>query len=232
MKTLVAVLLAAAAAGAAWGAPPAAPTPAASQPKPQTEADIERARIQARRAEVEARFAAAQKTCRAKFAVTDCVLDAQHERNEALHELRRQEIILNDADRKARAAARQREIDERNSPEHQRQAEERRKQALADQKARDARAAQKAADKARSDAEHEAKNPHLKIAPGERGPQGQAREPHANKPNGPTAAEATANKEAYEQRVKEAEAHRREVEERVAKRAKPAASGLPIPAMN
>jgi hypothetical protein len=234
MKALAAALLALAATGAAWAqAQPPAPVDAtrAEEAKPQSEIDAERARIKAERAEVEARFAARQKACRAKFAVTDCVLKAQHARNDALNDLRRQEIVLNDTERRARAAARQREIDERNSPEHQRQAEERRKQALADQKAREERAEQKAADKAKQDAEHAGQAPRVKTAPGAHGPQGTPREPHANQPNGPSPAQAAANKQAYEQRLQEAEAHKREVQEKLAKRAKPAASDLPIPPM-
>lgn len=221
MKTVAAALLALLAAGAAW----------AQVQSPQSDADAERARIKAQRAEVEGRFAAAQKVCRARFAVTDCVLKAQRVRNDALNDLHRQELVLNDADRRARAAERQREIDERNSPEHQREAEEKRRQALADQKARDERAAEKAADKARSDAEHAARPPRVPATPGAGGPQGTARETHPNPPNGPSAEQAAINKQAYEQRLKDAEAHKRDVQQHLAQRAKPAASDLPIPPM-
>lgn len=76
-------------------------------------AAAERQRIQAERARAESVFAAEEKICWGKFAVNDCIDAAKSRRREALADLRRQEISLNDADRKRKAAERLREIEER-----------------------------------------------------------------------------------------------------------------------
>jgi colicin import membrane protein len=76
---------------------------AAQDPQDQAERD----RIKAERAAVETQFNAEQKACRAKFAETDCVQKAQRDRHAALADLRRQERVLNDAERKRRAGERQ-----------------------------------------------------------------------------------------------------------------------------
>ena len=50
------------------------------------------------------------------------------------------------------------------------------------------------------------------------------------KPSGPTPEEAAKNRQVYEQKQRDAEAHKAEVRARLAKRTKPAASALPPPA--
>jgi len=190
----------------------------------------ERERIKAERATIDARFAAQEKACRARFAVTDCVQQAQRERNAAVAELRRQERVLNDAERKRRAAERQQELDERNSPEKRARDEERRRQAVIEQNERALRAAEKAQKKAEDEAQKAAKGPReAKAASGPQGPQGSARAPQAPKSHGPTAEEAASNRAAYEARIRAAEEHNAQLRARNAKRSKPAASGLPVP---
>jgi colicin import membrane protein len=70
----------------------------------------ERERITRARAAVEARFAQRQAECQTRFAVTDCVDDAKRERREALAPLRKQAMILDDAQRKQRSAQRLEEV--------------------------------------------------------------------------------------------------------------------------
>lgn len=83
----------------------------------------ERARITAERARVDADFQAAQKACYQKFSVSGCIDDARARRATLLGDLRRQEISLNDDQRKARAADRLKELDQKQADEARKQAE-------------------------------------------------------------------------------------------------------------
>jgi colicin import membrane protein len=189
----------------------------------------ERTRIREARAAADARFAEEKKACRARFAVTDCVDKVTREHNALLHDLRRQENLLNDEARKRRAAEHQKELDERNSPDKQREAAQKRAKALADQQERDARAAEKAAKRAEQEAERAGRTPAVKTPKGAPAPQGKPREPGTPHPSGPTADEAAKNRAEYEAKLKEAEQHKAEIAARNAKRTKPAASDLPPP---
>lgn len=215
MKQLAAVLLALVAAAPAWAQ--------------GADHDAERARITAERQAADDKFAQAKRACNAKFAVTDCVNRATREYNAVVAELRRQERVLNEAERKRRAAQAQREIDERNSAERRREAEERRLRALEEQKERDARAAQKKAQRAEDEAERVKKGPRpARTADGHQGPQGSPRAPAVPKGPSVTPEEAAKNRAAYEERLREAEKHKAQVRERIARRAKPPASALPV----
>ena len=189
----------------------------------------ERERIGRERAAAEARFTEQEKTCRARFAVTDCVNKATRERNAALSELRRQERILDAEERQRRAAQRQQELDERNSPEQQKAAADRRAKALADRQEREARAAEKAAARAEKEAGRAAAAPREQAAKGEPQPQGKPRQARSPGTQGPTAEEAAKNRAAYEARQLEAQQHKAEVAARNAKRSKPPAGDLPPP---
>lgn len=189
----------------------------------------ERARIAAERKAVDERFAAEKKACNARFAVTDCVEKVTRSRNAALGELRRQERVLDDAERRQRAAERLKAQEERNSPERQREAEERRVRGLAQQKEREERAAEKAQKRAADQAKRAQDARPPRQAASAPGPQGGARVAPAPKAPPVSAEEAARNRAEYEARVVEAERHKAEVRERIARRAKPAASGLPAP---
>ncbi len=65
----------------------------------------ERSRIATQRAQQEERFAQAEVACYRRFAVFDCLRDARQVRRTALDALRRQEVVLNDDERKRGAAA-------------------------------------------------------------------------------------------------------------------------------
>jgi phage-related minor tail protein len=190
----------------------------------------DRARIRDERAAAEARLAQEEKSCRAKFAVNDCVDKARRAHTATLSALRRHERVLNDADRKRRAAERQKAMDERNSPERQREAADKRAKALADQQGRDARAAEKAAKRAADDAERARRGPHAKTPSGALVPQGSPREPQAPNGHGPTPEQAAKNRADHELRLKEAQRHKADVAARAAQRTKPLAPDLPPPA--
>lgn len=93
---------------------------AAAQPGPSPEA--ERARIAAERGQAEASFASQEVACYRTFAVNDCLNAAKSQRRERLSDLRRQDLTLNEAERKRRASERVRSIDERNSAQSQQDA--------------------------------------------------------------------------------------------------------------
>ena len=72
----------------------------------------ERARIRQEREAAERRFAEREKACQLRFAVNDCVHEARQQRRDVLADLRRQDILLNDAERKRKAAEALRKLDE------------------------------------------------------------------------------------------------------------------------
>jgi colicin import membrane protein len=81
----------------------------------------ERARLKAQRSKVEAEFAAQERACYSKFAVTDCLEAARAKRRDAVSDLHRQEIALNDMARKRNAAERRHSIDEKNAVQRERE---------------------------------------------------------------------------------------------------------------
>lgn len=65
--------------------------------------DAERQRISAERADHEAVYLRAERQCYSRFAVNDCLREARKDRRLAIDDLRRQELLLNDMERKAKA---------------------------------------------------------------------------------------------------------------------------------
>jgi len=65
---------------------------------------LERARIRDTRSAAQASFGAQEAQCYQRFAVNDCLLGVHRARRELLADLRRQDLSLNDAQRKRRAA--------------------------------------------------------------------------------------------------------------------------------
>lgn len=120
--------------------------PAATASAPT--ADAERARISAERARREAGFAAEESACYKKFMVNNCLDDIRPRRRDAMADLKRQEVSLDEQDRKARAAEQIRKTEEKASPEKQQEAADRRSSALKDYGERMEREKQKNADRA------------------------------------------------------------------------------------
>jgi len=75
----------------------------------------ERARIAAERAQAQKVYDARYRECQSQFAVTACVDKARAERRAALEQLSQQQAVLDDAERKQRAAQRARQIHEKMS---------------------------------------------------------------------------------------------------------------------
>lgn len=75
----------------------------------------ERERIRRTRANEQARFALLEARCYERFAVNDCLAKLRSHKRELMGDLRRQEISLNDAQRKRRATEQLLRSDERAS---------------------------------------------------------------------------------------------------------------------
>ncbi|MDB5873964.1 MAG: hypothetical protein JWQ07_3406 [Ramlibacter sp.] len=189
--------------------------PLAGRAQEDAEVAIQRARMASERSQVEAAFRAEEKVCYGKFAVNDCLNEARGRRRVALADLRRQEISLNDAQRKRRAAERMREIEQRVPPE-------KRGTAAADQQEREARAAQKSTDRAAAEASAPAKA-------AER--QEQVRRKQAEAATARLQRGEEAAKHVQDQKKREADAKERRanLEKRLAEQKKPAAAPLPVP---
>ncbi|MEY4712920.1 MAG: hypothetical protein RIS88_2370 [Pseudomonadota bacterium] len=194
----------------------AAPTPASAPASGARWASgldlrVERARIDRERAAARASQAEEEADCQKRFAVTDCLDRTRRKWRPVLGELHRQELVLNEADRKQRSAEQQRRLDEKVSPQAQDEAAQRRAKAQADHEARQARAAAKASGPA---------------------PGGKPRDPRAadDRSGGDlTPEEAQANAQAHARRVQEAQERKERALRRQAERTKPAASSLPAP---
>jgi hypothetical protein len=72
---------------------------------------VERHRIEAERRQLEAGFASEDAACRQRFEVTRCVDEVKARRRAALGGLRQQEMLIADAERRKRAAARMQVIE-------------------------------------------------------------------------------------------------------------------------
>ncbi len=64
----------------------------------------QRAWISDRRATYDAQFKAQEVQCYQRFAVNDCLIDSRRTQREVMADLRRQEVLINDAQRKRRGA--------------------------------------------------------------------------------------------------------------------------------
>ena len=76
-------------------------------------ADGERARIEAERRSVEARYAQAQASCQGRFLLTPCLDDARSERRVALDRLQRRQLEIDDLARRERVAQRLQALQQR-----------------------------------------------------------------------------------------------------------------------
>ena len=200
--------------------PAAQPTAAVPAEAPRS-IDAERARINADRARLEAGFLAEDAECYKKFAVNSCLGKVNERRREVMGDLRRQEILLNDEERRIRGAEQVRKTEEKSSPEKQQEAADQRAKAVADYQSRlerekkknEDRAAAKAGEQGNSDA----------SAARLKGSQ--------DKSQGKADKQATAAAEAKKlsDRQKEAQERKAQHESERLKQTKPPAKSLPLP---
>jgi colicin import membrane protein len=107
--------------------------PALAQPAAEVPAaggDTEKAQIAAERARLDAGFKAEEAACYRRFLVNACLEEIRPRRAEAMAELRRQEISINEAERKAKGADQIQKIEEKNSGERQQQRADQEQKAL------------------------------------------------------------------------------------------------------
>jgi len=90
---------------------------------------LERSKVAAERARLEAGFQAEEAACRSRFAVNACLQEIRTRRNEAMADLRRQDLLINESDRKARAADQIQKTEEKSNLERQQQRAEQEKKA-------------------------------------------------------------------------------------------------------
>ena len=123
--------------------------PVRAQTEPVAEA--ERARIAAEREQADMRFVVQEKNCYRKFAVNDCLKAARAQRRELLSDLRRQELSLNDAERRHRSADRVHSLDH-SAEQREEESEAQRAEAVARRRDKQEELAQRAADRAQAQA--------------------------------------------------------------------------------
>lgn len=202
-----------AAVAAAVTVPAAADAPAA-----------ERARIAAERGKVEAQYRDEERACWGRFAVNDCLAAARAKRRSALADLRRQEISLNEAEHKQRAAERLRSMEQRADTAPPPAAPP----TVRERGDRDAKAAQRAAEQAAREAEH-ARRTVAKKRQGDRAAGVSEELARREAERASRAARAAENVRRREALQREARERQEALQRRLAARQKPAAAPLPVP---
>jgi len=167
------------------------PTDTGAGPPQPLDIEGERSRIQAERTREESLNVKEEAACYAKFAVTNCLGQVRVRRREALDKLRRQEVALNDAERKQKALEQIERIKENSSAQRLEEEAVRRLEAREAQQEREDRAAEKAA------ASGKAKS-------------GQPAASSATKPieQGRTADDTAKEQQQYNDKLREAQEHR------------------------
>jgi colicin import membrane protein len=180
----------------------------------------QRARIAAERRQAEETFRGQEKSCHTKFAVNDCLNAAKAQRRALLADLRRQEISLNDAQRKRKAAEHLRSIEERTSADKQGSQAQERAKGVDEHREREATAARKAADRASADLSR----PPRAAAQQEEVARKQA---EASADQTRRAEEAARNVKKRNERMAQAQERKASREKTLAERRKPLADPLP-----
>lgn len=103
---------------------------------PQGGSTERRAILSQERSRLEAGFATEDAACHKRFAVNNCLEKVDVKRRAAMAQLRRQEILLNDEERKNRAEAQRRKTEEKSSAESLQQAARQRAVAVDDYRLR------------------------------------------------------------------------------------------------
>lgn len=172
-----------------------------------------RARIARERADANARYAAQEAQCYQKFAVNDCLDNARQLRRQSLGVLSREEMGLNEAQRRETGAARLRSIEEKSRADTERLA-----------KSRDSRA--QAPDTKRSE---RLRGQAVEAPMDAAGPEPQNAAPRKTKSKKPgkTAAEIAQTERAFQNKQLEAAKRREALAHKEALRTKPPAAPLP-----
>ncbi len=189
---------------------------------PDASDQAERARIARERHEADKRLAAREIACYKKFAVSDCLKAARAQRREVLADLRRQEVTLNDADRKRRGGERMQSIEERNSAQKEEEGAAQRAEAVARRHDKEADAARRAAERAQTREAAPARVARTQKVTGG-GPQS------THTPREPRAHDTAEELRLYNERQSQAQERRDRVAKRLAQPVRPEVKPLPVP---
>ncbi len=129
-------------------AQPVAGVATASGATAQVVRDGERERINTQRARLDAGFTAEDIACYKKFLTNQCLAEVKVRRDAVMADFRRQEISLNQQERKEKGAEQMRKTEEKSSAEKQQEVADKRATALKDNEARLELEKQKVADRA------------------------------------------------------------------------------------
>ena len=114
---------------------------------------LERSKIAAERARLEAGFQSEEAACKSRFAVNACLQEIRPRRNAAMADLRRQDLLINEAERKARGADQIQKTEDKSSLERQQQRAEQEKKAQQETERRSERNDQRGQSQAKSAAD-------------------------------------------------------------------------------
>jgi colicin import membrane protein len=182
--------------------------------------NAERLRINDERTALEARFNLENAACYKKYLVNRCLDEVKLKHRDALADLRRQEISIADQERKAKGAAQVKKTEDKDSPEKQQQAADKRAESLKDSEARTARDEQKNATRSAADA-----NKNSKLG------EAASRAKNAqDKVSSRAAKQAATGEEVkkYNQRLEKAKERQARLARDKASRTKPPAQSLPV----
>ena len=126
---------------------------AQSPAQEKTNNALDRSKIAAERARLEAGFQAEETACKSRFAVNACLQEIRPRRNEAMADLRRQDLLINESERKARAADQIQKTEEKSNLERQQQRAEQEKKAQQETERRSDRNEQRGQSQAKSAAD-------------------------------------------------------------------------------
>jgi len=98
--------------------------------------EAQRVAIDAKRQQLQSGFAAEDATCHTRFAVNNCLRDVDARRTASLADLRRQDIFLNDQERKRRGAEEIRRIESKQTGVSQQELAEKRAKMVSEYEAR------------------------------------------------------------------------------------------------
>jgi colicin import membrane protein len=188
----------------------------------------ERERINQERQRANVAYDAAKVACYQRFQVTNCLSQVRSQHNGQMSDLKRQEISLNDLQRKRRGAEQLRKMEEKTSPQRQGEISQQRGKALASDAKRQQRQSERSAPVAKeaSAPKNVGKAPQARSS---NAAEKQARQMSKARNSQERAAAAARAKVQNEERNKDAAAHAASVQARQKQNKKPPAASLPLP---
>lgn len=172
---------------------------------------VERERIAAQRTREHLRYEQEEAACYQRFVVNDCLREVRVRRRATFEELRRQEIILNDVDRKRAAAEQLRISDEKAAAQKGQEAAAQRQ------------AERQSYEEKRERARQKKDNPSRRVPEQANPPQASASGPHAD-----TLSSRAAERKAYEEKLSKAQERKAQRDKDLAEKSGRSAHPLPV----